>query len=219
MQAEFWQQRWDAGQIGFNQAQVNGLLQAFWPTLTLAQGARVLVPLCGKSVDMAWLVAQGFAVVGVELSQKAVEGYFAEQSLEPTIVQRGSFKVYSGERVEIWCGDFFALTAQDIGQCDALYDRAALIALPGPMRERYVAHLDSLMPETSTGLLITLDYDQAKMDGPPFSVPPEWVNAHMSAAWEVSELAVEDALPSTPKASGAGLSRVDERVYRLTRRR
>lgn len=219
MQAEFWQQRWEAGQIGFHQAKPNMFLQRFWPSLGLADGARVLVPLCGKTVDMTWLAGQGLSVVGVELSHKAVEGYFAEHSLEPEITQRGAFKVYSVENVEIWCGDFFALTAEDIGRCDALYDRAALIALPDAMRERYVAHLGSLMPADGNGLLITLDYDQQQMDGPPFSVPPQWVNEYLSQAWEVNELAVEDALPGTPRAQALGLNRVDERVYRLKRKR
>jgi thiopurine S-methyltransferase len=218
MQAEFWQQRWDSGQIGFNQAQANSFLKEFWPTLNLQAGARVLVPLCGKSLDMTWLAAQGYAVVGVELSQKAVESYFAEHSLEPQVSQRGTFMVYSVADVEIWCGDFFALGAEDIGYCDALYDRAALIALPEAMRERYAAHLGSLMPASSVGLLITLDYDQEKMDGPPFSVPAQWVSEHLSADWDVRELACEDALPRTPKALGIGLSRVDERLYRLTRK-
>lgn len=219
MQADFWQQRWEAGQIGFHQTRPNTFLQRFWPALGLAEGARVLVPLCGKSVDMTWLAAQGFVVVGVELAEKAVESYFAELSLEPEIAQRGSFKVYSVESVEIWCGDFFALTAEDIGPCDALYDRAALIALPDAMRERYVLHLNSLVPADADGLLITLDYQQELMDGPPFSVSPQWVNQYLSQGWEVTELAAEDALPSTPKAQAMGLTRVDERVYRLTRKR
>jgi thiopurine S-methyltransferase len=218
MQAEFWQQRWEAGQIGFNQATPNSFLQRFWPSLGLAEGARVLVPLCGKSLDMTWLAAQGLSVVGVELSEKAVESYFVELSLEPGIAQRGSFKVYSAESVEIWCGDFFALTAEDIGRCDALYDRAALIALPEAMRERYVLHLDSLMSADTVGLLITLDYEQELMEGPPFSVPPQWVNQYLSQGWEVRELAAEDALPGTPRAQAMGLTRVDERVYRLTRK-
>lgn len=218
MQAEFWQQRWEAGQIGFNQAQVNGFLREFWPTLGVEPGARVLVPLCGKSLDMTWLAAQGFVVIGVELSQTAVESYFAEHSMKPAVVQRGDFTVYSAGSVEIWCGDFFALVAEDVGRCDALYDRAALIALPEPMRMRYAEHLGSILPEGCSGLLITVDYDQSKMDGPPFSVPPQWVSKYLSGDWEVGELAVSDALPSTPKAMQNGVTRVEERVYRLVRK-
>lgn len=218
MQADFWQQRWETGQIGFNQAQANASLQEFWPGLGLEPGARVLVPLCGKSLDMSWLAAQGSAVIGVELSQKAAESYFAEHSLTPNVVERGAFTVYSTDQVEIWCGDFFALSAEDIGQCNALYDRAALIALPEAMRARYVEHLGRLLPATCSGLLITLEYDQARMEGPPFAVLPQWVGEHLSADWEVSELAVCDALPGTPKAVQNGLARVEERVYRLVRK-
>lgn len=218
MQAEFWQQRWEAGQIGFHQPEANGFLRQYWPTLALDPGVRVLVPLCGKSLDMTWLAAQGLAVVGVELSEKAVAGYFAEQDLEPQVRQQGVFKVYRADEVEIWCGDFFALSAEDIGHCDALYDRAALIALPEAMRKRYAEHLLRLLPATCRGLLITLDYDQSQADGPPFSVPPLWIDEHLSADWEISELAACDALPSSPKAMRERVMRMDERVYRLVRR-
>lgn len=218
MQAEFWQQRWETGQIGFNQAQTNPFLNEFWPSLGLEKGARVLVPLCGKSLDMTWLVSQGFTVVGVELSQKAVESYYAERLIEPQVEQRGLFRVYSADHVEIWCGDFFELSAQDIGHCAALYDRAALIALPEPMRERYVAHLQTLLPDRCAGLLITLDYEQDQLDGPPFSVSREWVRAHLSPAWQITELAECDVLQSSPKALLKGATRLDERAWRLVRK-
>lgn len=218
MQAEFWQQRWETGQIGFNQPQANTFLREFWSGLGLEQETRVLVPLCGKSLDMTWLAAQGFSVIGVELSQKAAESYFAEHALKPAIVQHGDFRVYSAGSVEIWCGDFFALSAEDLGDCPALYDRAALIALPEPMRARYVEHLARLLPANCRGLLITLDYDQSQADGPPFSVPPQWVDEHLSADWELCELAACDALPSSPKAMREGVTRMDERVYRLMRK-
>lgn len=218
MQAEFWKQRWETGQIGFNQAQANPFLHQFWPSLGLEKGARVLVPLCGKSLDMTWLVNQGFSVVGVELSQKAVESYYAERLIEPQVEQRGPFQVYSADYVEIWCGDFFGLSAQDIGHCAALYDRAALIALPEPMRERYVAHLQTLLPASCAGLLITLDYEQDQLEGPPFSVPPAWVKEHLTSEWHVTELAECDVLQSSPKALLNKATRLDERAWRLVRR-
>jgi thiopurine S-methyltransferase len=218
MQAEFWQQRWEAGQIGFHQPEANSFLRQYWPTLALNKGARVLVPLCGKSLDMTWLAAQGFAVVGVELSQKAVVSYFAEHDLKPEVRQQGVFTVYHADGVEIWCGDFFALDAEDIGRCDALYDRAALIALPEPMRERYARHIGNLTAEGCTGLLVTLDYDQSKMDGPPFAVSSPWVREYLGREWNIVDLATADALSSTPRAVQNGVTRVEERVYRLTRK-
>ncbi|EKN45444.1 MULTISPECIES: thiopurine S-methyltransferase [Pseudomonas syringae group] len=217
MDAEFWRQRWTAGQIGFHQADVNQDLRKLWPELELEKGARVLVPLCGKSHDMSWLVEQGFQVVGVELSQTAVEGYFAEHRLEPQVTQRGGFTLYSAPGIDIWCGDFFALTAEDIGVCAAFYDRAAMIALPSDMRERYVRQLEQLMPPVCRGLLITLDYDQAELDGPPFSVSHEWLQAHVSAHWNVTRVSERDALQSSPRALGVGVRRMDECVYWMER--
>lgn len=218
MQAEFWQQRWEAGQIGFHQPEANAFLRQYWPTLGLNAGARVLVPLCGKSLDMTWLAAQGFAVVGIELSEKAVVGYFAEHDLEPEVRQQGAFKVYRADEVEIWCGDFFALSDKDIEPCEALYDRAALIALPEAMRAQYAGHLGTLVREGCTGLLVTLDYDQSKMDGPPFAVSSQWVRGHLEEDWDIVDLAAADGLPNTPKAAQSGLECVEERVYRLTRK-
>ena len=78
MHAEFWQARWARSEIGFHLSEVNPYLQRYWPALGLPEGARVLVPLCGKSLDLAWLVGQGYQVVGVELAPRAVEDFFTE---------------------------------------------------------------------------------------------------------------------------------------------
>lgn len=217
MQAEFWHQRWAANQIGFHQPHANPYLQRFWPELAVKPGARVLVPLCGKSLDLVWLAEQGYRVLGVELSEKAVQEFFSEQQLEPVISQRGAFKVYGCEGIELWCGDFFALRAEEVVDCAALYDRAALIALPPEMRERYARHLDSLLPARCTGLLITLDYDQAKIDGPPFSVPDEEVQRLLAQSWILEILQTCDVLKGSVKFEQRGVERLEERVYKLAR--
>lgn len=136
MQPEFWYKKWDSNQIGFHQAEANPYLQRYWPELAIAPSARVLVPLCGKSLDLLWLAGQGHQVLGVELAEKAVEEFFSEHQLQPQISEQGAFKVYRTVAFELWCGDFFALTAEDVAGCTALYDRAALIALPDAMRQR-----------------------------------------------------------------------------------
>ncbi|WP_122665773.1 thiopurine S-methyltransferase [Pseudomonas viridiflava] len=218
MQAEFWHQRWAANQIGFHQRQANPYLKTFWPDLAVGQGASVLVPLCGKSLDLLWLAEQGHRVLGVELSEKAVQEFFSEQQLEPVISQRGAFRVYSGRGVELWCGDFFALRADDVADCSALYDRAALIALPPEMRERYAAHLALVLPAECRGLLITLDYDQAKIDGPPFSVPDQEVQRLLAEGWELDILQTSDVLKGSVKFEQRGVERLEEQAYRLVRR-
>lgn len=216
MQAEFWHSRWNSNQIGFHQSRVNDYLQQHWPVLGVPAGARVLVPLCGKSLDMLWLAGQGLQVLGVELSERAVKDFFAEHQLQPEVTQSGAHKVYRCEDIEIRCGDFFALTAEDVSGCCALYDRAAVIALPEEMRKRYVAHLQAILPATAKGLLITLDYDQSQIDGPPFAVTDEEVQV-LFAAWHPLELAAHDVLDDSPKFQQAGASHLLERVYRLTR--
>jgi len=217
MQADFWHQRWANNQIGFHQSHANPYLQRHWPQLNLVPGTRVLVPLCGKSLDMIWLAEQGYPVLGVELSEKAVQEFFSEQGLEPLVSQNGAFKVYRAAEIEIWCGDFFSLRAEDIAGCHALYDRAAIIALPEAMRQRYVEHLNKVLPTECKGLLITLDYDQTQIDGPPFSVPDEEIQRLLSPDWALQVLETCNVLEDSPKFLKAGVNRLDERVYKLGR--
>lgn len=216
MEPAFWHKRWADNQIGFHQGQVNPYLQAHWPALGLAPGSRVLVPLCGKSLDLAWLAGQGYRVFGVELSRQAVESFFCEHGLEAEVSRRGAFEVWRSAEVELWCGDFFALRAEDIGDCAGLYDRAALIALPPPMRTAYMQLLSALLPVRCRGLLVTLDYDQSLLAGPPFSVGDEEVRQGF-ARWQVDELGVVEMIQDSPKFSQAGASSLLERVYRITR--
>lgn len=218
MQADFWHQRWATNQIGFHQADVNPYLQKYWAGLGIERSARVLVPLCGKSLDLGWLAGQGHPVLGVELSEKAVQEFFSEQGVVPSVSQNGAFKVYSAQAVEVWCGDFFSLRAEDVAGCNALYDRAAIIALPPTMRERYVEHLNNVLPIDCKGLLITLDYDQTRLDGPPFSVADEEVQRLLSPAWTLKVLETCDVLEQSPKFLKGGVERLQERVYRLARR-
>ena len=215
MQPEFWHDRWDRNQIGFHLEQVNPYLQRLWPLLELEQGGRVLVPLCGKSLDLSWLAASGFEVLGVELTQTAVEQFFSEQKVEPQISQRGAFTVYEAGPVTILCGDVFALTAADVSTCVGLYDRAAMIAFPPDMREAYARHLTEILVPGCKGLLITLDYDQSQMKGPPFSVPDAEVQRLLSPDWALEVVEEPDVLDQEWKFLKGGVTRLVERVYRL----
>ena len=216
MDEAFWQRRWARNEIGFHLNEVNPYLRRHWPCLKLAQGARVLVPLCGKSLDMAWLADQGFAVLGVELSERAAEDFFSEHELVPDVSVQGEFKVYRAGMVEIRCGDFFAMTPADVADCQALYDRAALIALPADMRQRYVNHLVSILAPNCQGLLITLDYQQEQMSGPPFAVSDAEVRMSLSAHWKVDLLERANVLnESNWRFLQRGLTRLEESCYRL----
>ncbi|PKM32506.1 MAG: thiopurine S-methyltransferase [Gammaproteobacteria bacterium HGW-Gammaproteobacteria-12] len=218
MHEAFWQDRWARSQIGFHQEKVNGYLRRHWSALGLARDASVLVPLCGKSLDLAWLAEQGHGVIGVELAERAVQDFFAERDVQPQVSQHGVFKVYRAGELQILCGDFFALSREDVAACQAFYDRAALIALPPKMRERYVAHLQAIMPDACQGLLVTLVYDQQRMDGPPFSVEDAEVDRHFTAGWTLRMVEEKDVLTGNPRFAESGLAAVDERVFHLTRR-
>ena len=218
MQPEFWHKKWASKQIGFHLLQVNPYLQRHWPDLAIPARARVLVPLCGKSLDLLWLAGQGHQVLGIEISQTAVEDFFNEQQLVPEVRDVAAFRVYRAGAIELWCGDFFALAARDVAGCAALYDRAALIALPPPMRERYSAHLQQILPAELRGLLITLDYDQAQMEGPPFAVLDDEVQRLFGASWELKILEDQDVLGESWKFLEKGVTRLEERVYRVSSR-
>jgi thiopurine S-methyltransferase len=218
MDEQFWQSRWAENQIGFHQSEVNPYLERFWPRLGLPRGCQVLVPLCGKTLDMVWLAGQGHRVLGVELAERAVQDFFTEQGLTPEVVQQGVLRRYSAGVVEILQGDFFAVTAADVAQCQALYDRAALIALPPVMRDDYVAHLQRILPARCDGLLVTLDYEQARLEGPPFSVPEAEVRRHLEGGWEVEMLERNDVLEKNWKFASRGLDALHESVFRLRRK-
>ncbi|MEM6986956.1 MAG: thiopurine S-methyltransferase, partial [Pseudomonadota bacterium] len=169
MDHEFWLSRWRDERIGFHESTVNPLLVDYLASLELVAPSRLFVPLCGKSLDLGWLRAQGHSVVGIELAESAVRAVFEALRETPDVTDLGALKRYRGEAIELFVGDFFDLSAEQLGPIDAVYDRAALIALPMPMRAHYASRLVTLCA-SAPQLLITLDYDQTEIEGPPFSV-------------------------------------------------
>lgn len=177
MEKDFWLQRWESGSIGFHRNDPNPLLLEHFSRLELRQASRVFIPLCGKTVDIAWLLAGGFRVVGIEFSKKAVDELFQELKLEPVLSQSGDLIHYSATDIDIFSGDIFHLDGEMLGPVDAVYDRAALVALPEEMRERYATHLKRITT-TAPQLLITYHYDQSLEPGPPFSIDSEEIDRH-----------------------------------------
>lgn len=198
MKHDFWHQRWSEGRIGFHQADFNPYLKKYWQLLSLAADDRVFVPLCGKSKDMLWLREQGHEVLGVELNASACEAFFAENGAEPECNQKSGFEVRSVDGVELMCGDFFSLNTEDLRDVGAVYDRAALIALPQEMRTQYAEHLTQILPKGVQILLITLEYDGE--GGPPFSVQGSEVERLFGAAFEIECL--ERTQPDDPRDVG-----------------
>ncbi len=191
MTPDFWHDRWQTNRIGFHEAEANRLLVAHFPQLEVSAGDRVFLPLCGKTRDAAWLLAQDLQVVGAELSRLAIEQLFDEMGLVPEITERGALTRFKAQDITMFVGDIFELDAQALGRVDAIYDRAALVALPQDMRARYSQHLINITGGARQ-LLISFDYDQSRMDGPPFSVEADEISNLYAGAYSV------DAIARTP---------------------
>ncbi len=219
MEKEFWLERWEREETGFHQEEINPYLRRYWQELHLEGGSEVFVPLCGKSLDMLWLRDQGHRVLGVELSEIAVRAFFAENGYTPKTETQGKFECCEADGIRILCGDFFDLGIEALKNVVAVYDRASLIALAPEMRERYVRHLAHILPPATRILLVTVDYPEAEMQGPPFPVSQGEVEALYRDRAEVRLLEQLDVLAQNPRFRQRGLSRMRENIYLLTLRR
>lgn len=216
MEPDFWHQRWQENQIGFHQESINVHLQAFWPGLGIPAGTAVFVPLCGKSLDMLWLRSQGCPVIGVELSEIAVKGFFSENRLQPAVAPEPGFKKYTADGITIYCGDLFALTAAHLAHVGAMYDRASLIALPPAMRVRYADAIADKLPPAARVVLVTVEYDQSRMSGPPFAVAEEEVARLYSVRFKIDKLCEVDMTGAEMEPfKKRGLAAMREKVYCL----
>lgn len=193
MDAKFWQRKWENSEIGFHRSEANPLLVDHLPKLSLEKGDRVFVPLCGKTLDIAWLLAHGYRVAGAELVEMAIEQLFMGLGVEPNVSEVGAITQYSAPNIDIFGGDIFQLSRQRLGVVDAIYDRAALVALPGDLRNRYTAHLVTITQQAPQ-LLITYDYDQALMDGPPFSICNKDVHRQYGTAYDLTLISSKEVV-------------------------
>ncbi len=191
METEFWHQRWAKNEIGFHQDSANPLLTNHITALSLSSGDRIFIPLCGKTRDIAWLLSQGYHLIGAELSTTAIEQLFSELGVEPDIRPLGSSVHYHTDKLDIYVGDIFELSAQQLGPINAIYDRAALVALPQAMRVRYSEHLLAITA-TAPQLLISYEYDQQCLPGPPFAITGEEVAMHYEKAYHLALLTTVD---------------------------
>lgn len=216
MQSEEWITRWEQNQTGFHQQTVNPYLKKYWKRLKLEAGTPVFVPLCGKSRDMLWIRKQGHPVIGIELSELAIEQFFDELNRRPIISHVGQFKSYSIPDLTLLQGDFFNLEPEHLLNVSGIYDRAALIALPQPLRARYVQHLQDIVPAESANLLVTLEYPEHEMDGPPFSVGEDEVTSLFTPAKTIKRLEDADVLEENERFKERGLTSLREKVFLLS---
>ena len=215
MHPDFWQQRWQQGRTGFHQDRPTPLLERHWTSVHAPAGCRVLVPLCGKSLDMLWLAEQGHRVLGVELSPIAVQQFFTEHGMTPGIHTSPSGTHYRCGRIEIVLGDAFALEDSLLASCEALYDRAALIALPVDMRRQYTHGVYARMAPDTRALVVDLEYPQDEKQGPPFSVDAAEMRALFGERWKVELLERQDILESQPGFQAEGITALHTSAWRL----
>jgi thiopurine S-methyltransferase len=217
MHQDFWLERWQTGQIGFHQATVHPFLARWWPTLGMPSTARVYVPLCGKSLDMVWLAERGHTIVGSELSPIAIRDFFASQRLDPSRLEQVGFVRHSAGPYTILEGDALALTTDMTGPIEAIYDRAALVALPPDMRAAYAASLARLTSPGVQALLVAFEYPQEMKGGPPFSVAAAEIRELFEAAFTVREVERLDILAESPKFAEIGIPALHETAVVLGR--
>lgn len=211
----FWLERWQTGRIGWHRDGVMPLLRTHWPALGPKAGERVLVPLCGKSLDMLWLREQGQQVLGVELSPIAIDAFFTEHGLALQCDARADGMLHRGDGIAILQADVLQVDAASFADCALVYDRAALIALPAELHGRYVRRVYDPLPQGARGLLITLEYPQAQKAGPPFAVHEDAVRRLLEPQWQVRVLERRDILADEPGFAAAGVTALHTVVYAL----
>lgn len=218
MNHDFWLTRWKEGQIGFHQDQINGYLTRHWSrTGPVPADDTVLVPLCGKSKDMLWLAEQGHKVLGIEFSPLAIEAFFEENGPAVSHTKITHFDISESDHISLWCGDFFDLGQDHIQGIRRVYDRASLIALPPEMRQQYASHLTNLLPSGSAVLLVTMEYPQQEMTGPPFSVHSTEVYELYQDSFKIEQLEEIDILADNPHFRDRGLTSLLEKSYLMTK--
>lgn len=212
MDRNFWNERWNRGEIGFHQPDIHWALKRHWDEVVDDHAGRVLVPLCGKSLDLRWLAQCGHEVVGVELSETAVSEFYDEWGKTPNLEAAGRLQHWHADSVTLYTGDFFEYRAD--APFDLFYDRAALVALPFDMRAGYIEHLRAQLADDARGLLVTFEYDQSQMDGPPFSVPEDELMQYPGFTFELLDRI--DALAENPRFVERGLTALQECAWRVS---
>ncbi len=216
MDDQYWQKKWQLGDTLFHQGHPHDELVKYFSRLS---GNRVMVPLCGKSTDLLWLRSKGYEVVGIELSPIACEALFVENGLQFTKRPLGPGILFETEKLKVWCGDYFLAPTSLWEGCTAVYDRAALIALPDSVRIKYVQHLNEVWagkaPAGSSLLLITLEYRTDKIIGPPFSVSEEEVHTLYKNYFDIERLSSTSDHPLSGREKFNEI-KVSEKTFNLT---
>jgi len=214
-----WHSRWKSNKIGWHADQVNQNLIEYFSKLNLVDGDKIFVPLCGKSVDMLYLLQRGLKVVGVEMSEIAAKQFFSDNKLEYSVSKVDDLILYEGDGIQIFCGDFFTLKAKHLVGVKAVYDRASLIALDKALRQKYVNHLNDIISKDVRVLLLTLNYPKHQRVDPPFAVSKSEVNSLYGGSFQCQELQNISDIENEPMFLLQGVDFVEKAVYCLQKMR
>jgi len=217
MHPDQWLDRWKQNRIGFHESRVNPHLPQYLPRFHLKPGDIIFLPLCGKALDIAWLAEQGFQVIGIELSEIAIESFFDEQGLHYQQFETDRFILRKSGNISLIQGDYFTLQQEHLADCKMVYDRASLIAIDADNRDRYCSHMRSIIPADAGMLLITLEYEQAQMNGPPFAVLKPEIEQLYADHYAIETLEKNDVIDERPRWRDRGLTHLTESVYQLNK--
>lgn len=216
MELSYWQSRWRKNNIGWHMDQVYPPLKKYWPEMELQKGSTVLVPLCGKSLDIKWLIEQGYYVIGVEISALAIRELLQLLGGEFSKRQKGAFTVFSSQNAELWQGDFLKMKAHFLPTINAVYDKAAIIALPPEQRKTYSEIVKNIISSNTQMLLNCFEYKQEEMDGPPFAVFRSELEQHYGELFSIRLLQEQSLFEQLQQFQLRGLSSyLTEKVYLL----
>lgn len=216
---QFWTDLWKEGRTNFHKEEVNPDLITYWPHVNSSPGDIVLVPLCGKSLDMIWLTQQGYRVVGIELSQQAVAQFAEENQLHFQEETIDNTKHFYTDAISIWVADIFSLNSFLIPLVDIIYDRAALIALPQKLRSSYVDICLNWLKPQGTLLLKSMQYNQDEMEGPPYSVSADEIAVLYDDCAEIKLLkSKQRMLNSSDALFSRGLKNVNDSVWYIRKK-
>lgn len=202
MNKVFWNNKWENNEIGFHQNNVTPLLKKYLHYFLDKNSIKksCLLPLCGKTFDLIYLSEFFKEVTGVELIKKAIEDFYIENNLE----MRTRNSSISSKNIEIFNEDFFSFNKSENKKYSYIFDRASLIAISPVSREKYVQSIKRSMSTNCKIFLITIEYKQDQIEGPPFSLSDDDVKS-LFKDFKLEKLCRESVIGQNQKFKGLNI--------------